>query len=149
MDSKRKKELIRKYEKKEPFTKADEKWMDENDWHPVDEKPMKPSFIKELKRISKEGKFIRIKNIRDLFECPQLDEVLLVEKTIREGDYLTEAQLCKRLEKRVTRKKLGIIVSYLEDTGRILIDKRDGKIVWIWNPKLVDKIIKKGLLVRR
>jgi hypothetical protein len=86
--------------------------------------------------------------IKNLFKCPRLDEVLLVEKTIREGDYLTEAQLCKRLEKRVTRKKLGIIVSYLEDKGKILIDKRDGKIVWTWNPEGIKKILEKGLIIR-
>ena len=147
MDQKRKKKLILKYEKKEPFTKADEKWMDENDWHPVDEKPMKPSFIKELRRRSKE-KSIPVKNINDLFKCPQLDEVLLVEKTIKDGDYPTEAQLYKKIGKKVTKRKIRTIVDYLETMGKVLICK-DGAIVWTWNPKLVEKYRnRKDLIIR-
>lgn len=44
----RKLELIRKHRDKEPFTNDDLEWMDEHDWHPVDEKPMKKSYVKSL-----------------------------------------------------------------------------------------------------
>lgn len=67
MVQQRKLELMKKYAEKEPFTEEDYAWMDKNDWHPVDEKEMKPSFIKELKKRSKE-KSIRVKNIKELFE---------------------------------------------------------------------------------
>lgn len=61
-------ELLRKYVEKEPFTHADLKWMDENDWHPVDEQQMKLSFVKEVQEISRRGKFRKVKNIKELFE---------------------------------------------------------------------------------
>lgn len=63
----RKLELLRKYVEKEPFTDEDYAWMDEHDWHPVDEKKMKLSFIEDLKKRDKE-KSIRIKNIKELWE---------------------------------------------------------------------------------
>ena len=49
----RKLELLRKYVDKEPFSDSDLRWMDENDWHPVDERPMKPEYIKSLKAAMK------------------------------------------------------------------------------------------------
>ena len=63
----RKLELLKKYVEQEPFTDEDLAWMDEHDWHPVDEQQMKLSFIKEVQKRSK-GKFIRAKKVEDLFE---------------------------------------------------------------------------------
>jgi len=37
-----------KFKRKGDFTKADVSWMDKHDWHPVDELPLKKSFIKSL-----------------------------------------------------------------------------------------------------
>lgn len=44
----RKLEILRKYVDKQPFSDDDVKWMDENDWHPVDEKPMKKEFVSSV-----------------------------------------------------------------------------------------------------
>ena|GEM_PF-448841 len=63
----RKLELLKKYVEQEPFTHEDLVWMDEHDWHPVDEQQMKLTFIKDVKKASKE-KTIRVKNIDDIFE---------------------------------------------------------------------------------
>ena len=40
--------LRMKFKNKEDFNQADVLWMDKNDWHPVDELPLKKSFIKKL-----------------------------------------------------------------------------------------------------
>ena len=37
-----------KFKNKEDFAKADVLWMDKHDWHPVDELPLKKSFIKSV-----------------------------------------------------------------------------------------------------
>ncbi len=63
----RKLEILKKYVEQEPLTDADLVWMDEHDWHPVDEQQMKLSFIKEVEKRSK-GKFIKAKNVDELFE---------------------------------------------------------------------------------
>ncbi|MFH1221474.1 MAG: hypothetical protein V1492_00125 [Candidatus Micrarchaeota archaeon] len=60
-------ELLKKYVERMPLTEADWEWMDENDWHPVDEKDMKLSFIKEVEKRSKE-KPIRVRKAADLFK---------------------------------------------------------------------------------
>jgi len=67
LEETRKLELLKKYVEKEPFTQEDLVWMDEHDWHPVDEQQMKLSFIKEVQKRSK-GKFIKAKSIDELFE---------------------------------------------------------------------------------
>lgn len=54
MDELRKLELLRKYIDKEPFAESDLEWMDEHDWHPVDERKVKPSFVKSLAASRKE-----------------------------------------------------------------------------------------------
>jgi len=63
----RKLELLKKYVEKEAFTDQDLHWMDEQDWHPVDEQQMKLSFIKDVQKRSK-GKFVKAKSVRELFE---------------------------------------------------------------------------------
>lgn len=59
--------LLRKFVDKEPISEDDFKWMDEHDWHPVDEMELKPEFVKVVQKRSK-GKFRRINSIKDLFE---------------------------------------------------------------------------------
>ncbi len=49
----RKLEILRKYVDKEAISEKDWAWMEEHDWHPVDEKPMKPEYIKSLKAAMK------------------------------------------------------------------------------------------------
>jgi len=53
----RKLEILRKYVDKEPIPEKDWEWMDEHDWHPVDELPMKKSFIASLKASRKEKSY--------------------------------------------------------------------------------------------
>jgi hypothetical protein len=50
----RKLEILRKYVDKEHISEEEWAWMDENDWHPVDEMPMKKPFVAGLKASRKE-----------------------------------------------------------------------------------------------
>ncbi len=79
---------------------------------------------------------------------PRLDTILMVEKTIRKMKvYPNKMQLWKALPKKVMYQTFKVILKYLEDLGKILITK-DNKIMWIWNPKLIKKIIDQRLIVR-
>ena len=49
----RKLSILKKYVDKEPIPDEDWAWMDEHDWHPVDELPMKKEYIKSLKAAMK------------------------------------------------------------------------------------------------
>ena len=81
---------------------------------------------------------------RDVIHFPSLKTVLMVENEIeKEGEFKNKRQLWLALPKRIMYQTLLTILDYLEASHKILIDK-DGSIVWIWNPKLIDKVLKGG-----
>ena len=53
----RKFSILKKYVDKEPIPDADWAWMDEHDWHPVDELPMKKEYVKSLKAAMREKSY--------------------------------------------------------------------------------------------
>lgn len=59
-------EILRKYVDGEKFTSEEIAWMDENDWHPVGEKQIKPQFISEVQK-SRREKVKKVKNVSELF----------------------------------------------------------------------------------
>jgi hypothetical protein len=71
---------------------------------------------------------------------PTLDTVLMVENTI---DYFSgefnRTDLWKKLPKKVMWQTYLVILDYLENINKITFDK-EGKIVYIWNPKLAKKL---------
>lgn len=71
---------------------------------------------------------------------PNLQTVLMVEKFIEEnsGEY-KKTQLFNSLPKKMIWSTFQTIMSYLEGINKIIIE-RDGKIVYIWNPGLYEKI---------
>ena len=40
-----------------------------------------------------------------------------------------------------------VILDYLENSGKIMIDE-DGCVIWLYNPERIQKLIKRGLIVR-
>jgi len=68
---------------------------------------------------------------------PTLQTVLMVEKLIkdRSGEY-KKTDLFNNLPKKVMWQTFQVIMSYLESTARIAID-RDGYVVYVWNPEFV------------
>ncbi|MBD3318507.1 hypothetical protein GF342_01210 [Candidatus Woesearchaeota archaeon] len=85
----------------------------------------------------------------EILHYPRLDTVIMVEETIKELDYYpTKTELWKELPKQMMYQTFKLIIQYLEDSGKIMIDK-EGKIIWTWNPKLVKKIMSQpGLKIR-
>jgi hypothetical protein len=72
----------------------------------------------------------------------------MVEKTIkRYSQEYGKYQLWKKLPKKMMYQTFLHIIDYLEENGRIMIDK-DGTIFWTWDPKTVKRLIKHGLVVR-
>ena len=85
----------------------------------------------------------------EVLHYPRLDTVLMVEEAIKNAkDYPTKAELRRMLPKKVMYQTLLLILDYLEKSNKIIIDKRNGRIVWVWNPELVKKVIEKGLVIR-
>ena len=82
------------------------------------------------------------KNLGNIIgSAPQLDTVLMVEDFIEKnsGEH-TPGELFRKLPKKMMWRTFKIIIAYLENMNKIVINK-DGTITWIWNPKLVKKYL--------
>lgn len=78
---------------------------------------------------------------------PRLDTVLMVEDAIRDAkEYPSKRQLWLSLKKKVMYQTFNVIISYLEESGKII--QKNGKIIWIWNPELVRKYSNSGLVLK-
>lgn len=78
---------------------------------------------------------------------PQLDTILMVEEAIQQMSYPKKTELWKSLPKKVMYQTFCLIIDYLKQSGKIIIDK-DGRIVWTWNPEMIKKIISSGVKLR-
>lgn len=80
---------------------------------------------------------------------PRLDTVIMVEEAIKKaGEYPTKAELLRSLPKKIMYQTFLLILDYLEKSNKIYIDRKDGRIVWIWDPEGVGKFLKKDLVIR-
>jgi hypothetical protein len=77
--------------------------------------------------------------INNIARSPTLQTVLMVEKFIDEnsGEY-KKTELFNNLPKKVMWQTFQVIMEYLENTLKIAYDN-EGYVVYIWNPKLVEK----------
>ena len=83
-----------------------------------------------------------------ILHYPRLDTVMMVEETIKKLDYYpTKTQLWGALPRKVMYQTFCMIIDYLVDLNKIIIDK-DGQIVWTWNPELIKKITQKKLILK-
>jgi len=73
---------------------------------------------------------------------PRLDTVMMVENAIRKSEeYPSKRQLWINLPKKMMYQTFNPILDYMEDSGKIAIDK-DGAILWTHNPRLLEKSVK-------
>ncbi len=78
---------------------------------------------------------------RNILRYPRLDTVLMVEEAIQKAkEYPTKAKLWRSLPKKMMYQTFNLVLDYLEYSGKIYIDE-DGAIIWVWNPKLVEKYL--------
>jgi hypothetical protein len=83
-----------------------------------------------------------------ILRYPRLDTVIMIEETIRKAKKnMTVTSLWKKLRKKVMWQTYLTVLDYLEYSGKILIDK-EKNIVWIWNPKLIELVKKKGVMIK-
>lgn len=84
---------------------------------------------------------------QQMLHYPRLDTILMVEDALRNAkEYPSKRQLWISLKKKVMYQTFNTILSYLEDSGKILI--KDGRIIWIWNPDLVRRYSKSNLVLK-
>ncbi|MCX6741953.1 MAG: hypothetical protein NTX24_02135 [Candidatus Pacearchaeota archaeon] len=76
-----------------------------------------------------------------IVRSPRLETVLMVEKFIKDnsGEY-KKTELFQKIPKKMMWGTFNIILKYLYDNNKILMDK-EGYIVYIWNPELAKRFI--------
>ncbi len=86
--------------------------------------------------------------MQQLIYNPTLETVLMIEKTIKQysGEY-GKYQLWKKLPKKVMYQVYQTTLDYLIESNKVMIEK-DGKVTWIWNPKLIQKVLREGVKIR-
>lgn len=79
---------------------------------------------------------------------PRLETILMIEKTLyNHRSEKTITQIWKLLPKKVMWTTFISTLKYLEYSGKIIIEK-DKTVIWIWNPSAIEKLKKKGLVVK-
>jgi len=81
----------------------------------------------------------RFREMKKKIHYPQLDTILMVEKTIQKMDYPKKTELWNALPKKVMYQTFSMILDYLEQSGKIMIDEQ-GCIIWTWNPEMIKKL---------
>jgi hypothetical protein len=83
-----------------------------------------------------------------ILHSPTLESVIMVEKTIQKhSQECGKYQLWNKLPKKMMYQTFQLILDYLEQSGKIMIDK-DGCIIWTFNPQMIDKLLKQGVKLR-
>lgn len=84
-----------------------------------------------------------------ILRYPRLDTVLMVEEFIKENNgEFKKRKLWESLPKKMMYQTFCLIISYLLYSGKISIDA-EGKIGWIYNPKLTQEYFARTDLGRK
>ena len=83
-----------------------------------------------------------------VLHSPTLESVIMVEKTIQKySQEYGKYQIWKKLPKKMMYQTFQVILNYLEESGKIMIDQ-DKYIIWTYDPEGIKKLISKGLKLR-
>jgi len=84
-----------------------------------------------------------------ILHYPRLDTVLNVEGVIRKGkNPLSKNEIDRKLNKKIMRPTLNVILEYLEDSGKIAVLKEG--VIWIYKDDISKKLkekLKKGITI--
>ncbi|MBI2144401.1 hypothetical protein HYU17_04610 [Candidatus Woesearchaeota archaeon] len=84
-----------------------------------------------------------IKGREKLAHSPNLNTILMVEETLKNGELVTLADLKRKLPKKVMHQTLLRILDYLQLSGKIVIGTKG--ILWVFTErKELDELIKRG-----
>ena len=85
---------------------------------------------------------------KTILHSPTLESVIMVEKAIQKySQECGKYQLWKKLPKKMMYQTFQTILDYLENSGKIIIDK-DGCVIWTYNPEMIRKLISQGVKLR-
>ncbi len=83
-----------------------------------------------------------------MLHSPTLESIQMVEKVIKKySQECGKYQLWKKLPKKMMYQTFLTILDYLQESGKILIDQKDGIVMWTYDPEIIQKLISKGVKV--
>ena len=83
-----------------------------------------------------------------MLHSPTLESIQMVEKVIKKySQECGKYQLWKKLPKKMMYQTFLTILDYLQESGKIMIDKKDGIVIWTYDPEIIQKLISKGVKV--
>jgi len=83
-----------------------------------------------------------------ILHSPTLESVIMVEKTIKKhSQECGKYQLWKKLPRKMMYQTFLLILDYLANSGKILINK-GGCIIWTWDPVTIRRLQKEGLIIK-
>ena len=83
-------------------------------------------------------------NVEEIItRSPRLETIEMVEKFIKEnsGEF-KKTELFNKLPKKMMWGTFNVVLEYLYDNNRILMDRED-YIIYVWNPELAKKLLNK------
>lgn len=82
-----------------------------------------------------------------ILHSPTLESILMVEKVAKKysGMY-GKYQLWNKLPKKMMYQTFQTILDYLQESNKIIIE--NDKIIWIWDPEGIRKLMEKGLMIK-
>ena len=84
----------------------------------------------------------------NILHSPTLESVIMVEKTIEKySQECGKYQLWKKLPRKMMYQTFLVILDYLQQSGKIIINK-DGCIIWTYNPKRIKQLISEDLIIK-
>jgi hypothetical protein len=84
---------------------------------------------------------------KGVLHYPRLDTVMAIEEAIKKNkEYPSKRQLWMSLRKKIMYQTFNLILLYLVESRKIVIKNR--RIIWIHDPRLVDKYSKSKLVVK-
>ena len=83
-----------------------------------------------------------------VLHSPTLESVIMVEKTIKKhSQECGKYQLWKKLPRKMMYQTFQVILDYLQNSGKVLIDE-SGCVIWTYDPKGIKKLISSGVKLR-
>ena len=83
-----------------------------------------------------------------ILHSPTLESVIMVEKTVEKySQECGKYQLWKKLPKKMMYQTFQVILDYLQNSGKIWIDK-EGCIIWTYDSEGIKKLISTGVKLR-
>lgn len=76
---------------------------------------------------------------KKIHHYPRLDTILMIEEAIKRARNKSKMQIWRSLPKKIMYQTFLLVLSYLEKSGKIKIDK--GRIEWIHDPELIKRLI--------